>query len=340
MPSPLTIPFAQHAKGAASSPIASAPTGVPEGIREAWRFPLLDVQGSQVTLGSLVTALMLLAVGVSAARLVSRLLARMLARRTTAHPGAIAAARALLFYALCALVVLLALKVSQVPLSIFAVAGGALAIGVGFGSQNILNNFISGLILLIERPVREADIVQLDGPEQVSGVVRNIGARSTRIVTGENVELIVPNSTLLEKNILNWTLSNNEIRASIDVGVAYGTPLQNARDLLLEAAGEHGLVLNSPAPVVLCDEFDDSAIRLRMYFWMRIRRAFERRTVESDLRFKIEKLFRQHGVVIAFPQRDIYIRAAEPLRVLQAADQRPDPGGNDALCRPPAQMPP
>jgi len=327
MPNRFAIPLAQDAEGSASGPVTSAPSWVPEGVREVWRFPLLDVQGSQVTLGSLVTALILLSLGVPAARLVSRLLAGMLARRTKAHPGAVAATRALLFYALCALVVLLALKVSQVPLSIFAVAGGALAIGVGFGSQNILNNFISGLILLIERPVRAGDILQLDGPDQVNGVVRDIGARSTRIVTGENVELIVPNSTLLEKHILNWTLNNNEIRASIAVGVAYGTPLQAARDLLLEAAGDHGLVQKSPAPVVLCEEFDDSAIRLRMYFWMRIRRAFERRTVESDLRFKIEKLFRQHGVVIAFPQRDIYVRSAEPLRVHLGEDHRPDPVG-------------
>lgn len=288
---------------------------LPAAVRDAWQFPILDLEGTRITLGSLVIGLVVLAAGIILARIASRLAAGQLRRRTNAHAGAIAATQSLLFYALTAMVILLALKAANVPLSIFAVAGGALAIGVGFGSQNILNNFISGVILMIERPIRVGDIIQLDGPHTVNGVVREIGARSTRVVTGENVELVVPNSTLLQHNVVNWTLSNDEIRASVAVGVAYGTPLQQARDLMLEAAADHGLVLKSPAPVVLCEDFGDNAVVLRLYFWMRVRRAFERRTVESDLRFKIEKLFRTAGVIIAFPQRDVHLQTAEPLRV-------------------------
>ncbi len=153
------------------------------------------------------------------------------------------------------------------------------------------------------------------GPGEINGVVRDIGARSTRVVTGENVELVIPNSTLLQNNVINWTLSNDEVRANISAGVAYGTDLQQARELLLEAANDHGLVLNSPVPVVLCDSFGDHAIVLKLFFWMRVRRAFERRTVESDLRFKVEKLFRQAGIVIAFPQQDIHFPSVLPIEL-------------------------
>jgi small-conductance mechanosensitive channel len=293
---------------------------LPGSFREVWNFQLLDLNGTQITVATLMIAAVVLLLGVTLSRLLSRALAGLLKRRTKAHPGAVTAAQSLLFYALCALVVLLAMKVAKVPLSIFAVAGGALAIGVGFGSQNILNNFISGVILLIERPIRVGDIVQLEGPHTVNGVVRDIGARSTRIVTGENVEIVVPNSTLLQHNVVNWTLSSDEIRANISVGVAYGTPLQQARDLLLDAAANHGLVLKSPAPVVLCEEFGENAVILRLYFWMRVRRAFERRTVESDLRFKTESLFRKAGLVIAFPQRDVHLSAHAPIAVRIAGD--------------------
>lgn len=286
-----------------------------------WNFPLLDIQDAQVTVGSLIIATAVVVLGALASRLGSRVLVGFLSRRFGIHTGAASAAQSLLFYALITVVVLLALRVADVPMSIFAVAGGALAIGVGFGSQNVINNFISGVILLVEQPVRVGDIVQLDGPTTLNGVVRQIGARSTRIVTGENLEIVVPNSALLQHSVVNWTLTDDEVRAHITVGVAYNTTLHLARQLLLESAAEHGLVLKSPAPVVLCDDFGDNAIVLRLYFWMRVRRAFERRTVESDLRFKVDTLFRRHGVVIAFPQRDVHLVA--PPRV----DVRLSPGG-------------
>jgi len=301
--------------------------GVREMLSDAWNFPLIDAEGGRITLGSVLIAVVVVAAGVVLARIISRVVVGVIARRTRAHPGAVAAVQSLLFYVLSAVVILMALKIASVPMSVFAVAGGALAIGVGFGSQNVINNFISGLILLIERPVRVGDIIQLDGPDAVNGVVRDIGARSTRIVTGENVELVVPNSTLLQNNVVNWTLSDDEIRTNIQVGVAYGTPLQQARELLLQAAADHGLVLKSPAPVVLCADFGDNAVALRLYFWIRIRRAFERRTVESDLRFKVEKLFRQSGITIAFPQSDVHLFTRVPLdvRIAESGPEAPAP---------------
>lgn len=288
---------------------------LPDSARAVTDYRLIDLQGSTITVGSFVAFLVVLIIGLWVSKIISRLLVRLIASKLRMHPGAAVATRSLIFYALAAIVFLLALKAVDVPLSIFAVAGGAIAIGVGFGSQNILNNFISGLILLIERPVRVGDIVHLEGPYAVNGVVREIGGRSTRIVTGENVEIVVPNSTLLQQNVVNWTLSDDEIRTCITVRIAYGSPVQEARDILLEAAKDHGLVLKSPQPVVLLDDLAEDAIILRLFFWMHVRRPFERRTVESDLRFKIEKTFRQRAIVFAFPQRDVHLSADAPIPV-------------------------
>jgi potassium-dependent mechanosensitive channel len=309
-----------------AAPAAGNPSWIPGWLGDAWGWSLLDLQGTQITVGSLITFTLILAIGIPASRMLGRLAVRIIARRGGVHPGSVSAAESLIFYSLLTVVVLLALKAVNVPLSVFAVAGGALAIGVGFGSQNILNNFISGLILLIERPIRVGDIIQLDGQGSLGGVVRRIGARSTRIVTGDNLEVVVPNSTLLQQNVINWTLSDDEVRATVAVGVAYGSPLEAARDCLLRVAGEHEKILKSPAPVVLVEDFADSAIVLRLYFWMRIRRAFERRVVESDLRLAIDRTLRESGIIIAFPQRDVHIDASSPLAVRVIGADAPPKG--------------
>ncbi|HMN42147.1 MAG TPA: mechanosensitive ion channel [Phycisphaerales bacterium] len=288
---------------------------LPEPLAQFWRLPLFSVEGVEVTLGHVMLCLTVLVLGLIGARIFSRVFVSVLTRRTRIHPGAAAATRSLLFYALALMVLLLALDVVNFPLRLFAFAGGALAIGVGFASQNILSNFISGLILLIERPVRVGDVVQFDGSRSVTGVIRRIGARSTRIVTGENLEVVVPNSTLVEQNVVNWTLSSDEIRASITVGVAYGSPLEEALGALRRAAAEHGSVLRDPAPVATFEEFGDSSLVLTLYFWMRIHEMFERRVVQSDLRLATERLLRERGIVVAFPQRDVHLDTAGPLEV-------------------------
>ena len=125
------------------------------------------------------------------------------------------------FYFLLTVAFLTALRMVQIPLTAFAFVGGALAIGVGFGSQNIVNNFISGIILLVERPIKRSDLVDVGG---IFGNVEQIGLRSTRIRTGDNVHIIVPNASFLESNVVNWTHSDPKVRVSVSVGVAYGSP--------------------------------------------------------------------------------------------------------------------
>jgi small-conductance mechanosensitive channel len=210
------------------------------------------------------------------------------------------------------LVFLFALRMVNIPLTAFAFLGGAIAIGMGFGAQNLINNFISGFMILGERPINIGDLIEVDC---VLGMVEEIGARCTRIRTGENIHILVPNSTFLEKNIINWTLSDKKIRTNVTVGVSYGSPVKTVQEKLMQSVRESPDVLNHPAPFVLFSDFADNALIFNVYFWVEIRRIIERREIKSNVRFKIDQLFSEAGLVIAFPQRDVHLDTLKPLQI-------------------------
>lgn len=196
------------------------------------------------------------------------------------------------------------LEYLNVPLTAFAFISGAVAIGVGFGAQNIINNFISGWILMWERPIKIGDFLELG---EVRGTVESIDTRSTRIRRVDGVHLLIPNSFLLENTVTNWTLVDNLVRTSVGVGVAYGSDVTRVRDLLNQAAEEHGEVLEDPPHNVLFEDFGDNSLVFTLDIWIHSRTERGLRLIRSDLRYRIDELFREHGVVIAFPQRDVHI---------------------------------
>ncbi len=292
--------------------MTEAATSIFEWIATLWRAELLSVEGGAVSIGTVITALLLLVLGILLARWSSRRVGSLLTRHVGLDRGAAAAVQGLTFYLLLVLVFLLVLQTANIPLTAFTVFGGALAIGVGFGSQNVVNNFLSGLILMIERPIKVGDIVDIEG---TYGRIERIGARSTRIKTFDNTHIIIPNSAFLEKNVVNWTLSDNVVRTWVDVGVAYGSPTREVDRLVHRVLAEHGKILKKPAPVVLFTEFGDNALHFRAYFWLQMREMMDRRRVESDVRYRIDHLFRDAGIVIAFPQRDVHLDTTAPLDV-------------------------
>ena len=201
-------------------------------------------------------------------------------------------------------VVLIILDMLQVPLGAFAFISGAIAIGVGFGAQNIINNFISGWILMWERPIRIGDFLEIG---DAKGTVETINTRSTRIRRTDGVHMLVPNSQLLENMVVNWTLIDKKTRSIVRVGVAYGSPAQQVADLILKAADEHPETLDDPKPVVIFEDFGDNALIFDSYFWIDAAGERDLRKVRSEVRFRIAELFDEAGIVIAFPQRDVHI---------------------------------
>jgi len=277
-----------------------------------WNFELTVVDDNPITLGKVFTALALFILGYFVAKLISSRFADQLFKRFHIAKGVAVALESLIFYVLLIIVAIFALQLVNVPLTVFALAGGALAIGIGFGSQNIMNNFISGLIILIERPIRVGDIVEIG---TMVGTVDRIGLRSAVIRTGTNINIIMPNSSLLEKDVINWTLVDQKIRVKVMLGVAYGSPTEKVSELLKQAAMENAEILKFPEPLVLLNNFGESTLDFEVHFWINIISSTGRSKIESDVRFRIEQLFREAKINIAFPQRDVHLNSNEPIAV-------------------------
>jgi len=213
----------------------------------------------------------------------------------------------LLQYTILLLGFALALSAAGMDFTRVALFAGAFSVGVGFGLQTIVNNFVSGLILLFERPIQIGDMVEISG---VLGEVRRIGARSSTIRTMQGAEVIVPNANLISEQVVNWTLSDRRRRVDVEVGVAYGTDPEVVLGLLRDVGTAHPATLDEPAPEALFLGFGDSALNFRLRVW--IPRMEETYRISSELSVGINSALRDMGITIPFPQRDLHIRSLEP----------------------------
>ncbi len=249
------------------------------------------------------------------ARLLGRLVERVALRRAGTPAGVAAALRhwVVAFGAVAA--VFLAFVIAKIPLTAFAFLGGALAIGIGFGTQNLMTNFISGLILLFERPMRVGDIVQIAGE---TGTVVEVGLRASTLRRPDGAELVIPNRDFLEQTVVNSTLSDRRLRFCIKVGVDYGSPTRRVRELLSGVAKEHGEVLRQPEPLVFFEDFGSDALQFALYFWVDLARTPDPRAVSSDLRLMIDHGLNEAGIGISYPQRDVHLHTPAPLEIRMA----------------------
>jgi small-conductance mechanosensitive channel len=239
-------------------------------------------------------------------KLVTGLFDKFLLARGGIHPASRDSLSTILGYLVSVIAIAIGLSVAGVSLTNFAIIAGALSVGVGFGLQNIVNNFISGIILLIEQPVRTGDFVRAGG---VEGYVRRIRIRYTEVETLERQSVIVPNSQLISESVTNFNLRDNFARISVTVGVSYGSDTRKVEALMLEAAEEHPNVLpegNSvPAMRVVFSDFGDSALVFILHCY--VAEAAHRFRIASDIRYAIDDAFRQNGIQIPFPQRDLHL---------------------------------
>jgi potassium-dependent mechanosensitive channel len=201
---------------------------------------------------------------------------------------------------------LLALGFLGVSTTSLAVVFGALSIGIGFGLQNIFNNFVSGLILLFERPIQVGDYVDIDG---LWAEVKQINVRSTIVQTFDNATVIIPNSDFISQRVTNWSFKDPRMRRHVDVGVAYGSDIELVRATLLEIAAKTKNVLKYPSPDVLFMDHADSALAFRLRYWTHVDNYY---STSTEVRFELDRRFRELGIEIAFPQRDVHIRSADP----------------------------
>ena len=286
-----------------------------EKLKDVLQAPLFDLGGKPFTLWSLGYLVVLIVVLFYVAGKVRSWMAHKALARTRLDRGARDAVATITRYVLLLLGLLIILQTAGINLTTLNVLAGAVGIGVGFGLQNVVSNFISGLIIMFERPIKIGDRVVVDG---VDGDVVEIGARSTKVQTNDNITIIVPNSKFITENVVNWQYNEASVRFRIPVGVAYGTDVRKVEKLLLEVAAAEKDVLEDPPPAVRFLEFGDSSLNLELRAWTSS--AVNRRgRLVSALNFAIYDKFREHGIEIPFPQRDLHIRSGV-LEVKKVAD--------------------
>ena len=192
-----------------------------------------------------------------------------------------------------------------------ALIAGALSVGIGFGLQTIVNNFVSGIILLVERPIKVGDLILVG---DTLGNVTRIGIRSSTIRTLDEAEIIIPNATLVSENVINWTLSSPRARIIVPVGVSYGTDVEECMKVLKAAAAGLSFILEHPGPDVLFKEFGDSSLNFEVRGW--IRNVKQRPRLKSELTVAIRNALEENNIEIPFPQRDLHVRSVDS-KILQ-----------------------
>jgi small-conductance mechanosensitive channel len=215
--------------------------------------------------------------------------------------------------------IIIVLENTGIHLGALAVFAGAVGVGVGFGLQNITSNFISGLVILAERPITIGDRIEVAG---IAGQVQQIRARSTVILTNDNIAMIVPNTKFIDSPVTNWTYGDPRVRFRVPVGVAYGSDVNKVREVLIAAAREHPATLSEPAPNAYLEKFGESSIDFELVAWSR-EMSYRPRRFKSDLNFLIDKHLRSAGIEIPRPQRDLHIRSGV-LKVENVAAQDRD----------------
>jgi small-conductance mechanosensitive channel len=298
-------------------------------LKGIWNFEMFAVEDSTVVDGKTVTvtygvtvgkslgALLLFLLGYWLFSLLSRRFQRLMVSRFGVDEQMASVIRRWAMIALAVALIVFILNLARIPLTVFAFLGGALAIGIGFGTQTIIKNVISGIIILFERKIRVGDIIALGG---MTGHVVAVDLRASTVRGFDGVEALVPNSSFLENQVVNWTYSNPRIRREIRIGIAYGSPVREAAEIIAGCAVDHGQVLKDPAPEVFFEDFGDNALLMVLVFWVELGPKLVARRVDSDLRYAMDKRLATAGIRIPFPQRDVHL---DVLQALPAALTKP-----------------
>jgi small-conductance mechanosensitive channel len=275
-----------------------------ERITNVLELRILKLGATQITVSTLLYFLVLLFLLYYLASRLRSLLANRILRRTKLSAGARQAVATIVRYIVLFVGLLIILQTVGIDLTALNVIAGAVGLGIGFGLQAVFNNFISGVIILFERPIKVGDRIEVDN---VLGDVIEIGARSTTVLTNDNIAIIVPNSKFITENVTNWKYTDEKVRFRIPVSVAYDSDVRLVERLLLDVARENPNVLDQPEPVVRLLQFGDNGLLFELRPWSSA--LVDRQgKLTSELNFAIHDKFKAHNIEFPFPQRDLRIR--------------------------------
>jgi len=276
-------------------------------IKDFLNLPITQVGATELTLWSVLYFLILIFLLFYLTAKVRKWVVYKLLAKSKIDLGVRVAVGTILRYIVLVIGFIIVLQTIGLDLSAVTVLAGALGVGIGFGLQNITNNFVSGIIILFERPIKVGDRIEVG---DVSGDVISISMRSTTIVTNDNISIIVPNSDFISSKVINWSHTDRNIRFNIPVGVSYNEDPEVIRKLLIEVADENKGILQQPKPDVLFREYGDSALVFILRIWTReyINRP---EILKSQIYYAAFRKFKEHNIEIPFPQRDLHIKNEE-----------------------------
>lgn len=283
----------------------------------------------KLSMGEILSFILILAFSFGIANFIKVIIEDEFLMRTNLPKGIPAAISVTIRYFVITLGVTMALSAAGIDLGKFGLLAGALGVGIGFGLQNIVNNFISGLILVYERPVNVGDTVEV---ETLLGVVNRIGVRSSNVRTFDGAEVVVPNGNLISNQLVNWTLSDNQRRVELKVGAAYGSDPNIVLELLKKVAMDNEFVLKDPEPLALFEEFGDSSLNFRLLFWVPFQKGLG---VKSSIAVGVYNIFAENDIEIPFPQVDLHVKEEQkvveepvnPNREIEVSDNLEDDSG-------------
>jgi small-conductance mechanosensitive channel len=289
-------------------------------VGEIMQQPLLHVNQRPVTITSIVLGIIIILVFVFLSKWLRKIAKSKLFPKYELDEGIQLVILKLAHYLLVGLGIIVAVQSIGLNLTSLAVVFGLLSVGIGFGLQNVAANFVSGLIILFERPIKIGDRITIG---DVLGDVMDINLRATLIRTIDNVSIIVPNSEFISSHVINWSHRDPKIRVHVPVGVAYGSDVPLVIKSLLEVAQNHVEVLKEPPPKVWFNEFADSSLNFELLVWI----AHPKRRLEiiSELNKRIDDIFRKNEIRIPFPQRDLHIRSTVPFEAVKSDDKTQNP---------------
>jgi small-conductance mechanosensitive channel len=270
-------------------------------------YELFPLGGKKITVVNLIIAVIIVTLGFRVSQFFSRFVLKTAFKRYNLDSGVQYTFTRISHYTIVILAVLISVMNMGLDLSALTVFASIIGVGIGFGLQNIASNFISGIILLFERPIKVDDVVKVN---ETLGVVEEIKMRATVVRTYDNERIIIPNSQFIENQIVNWTYSDERMRFTVNVGVAYGSNTQLVKELLLQAAHEQEHVMPDPEPRVDFLAFGESSLNFRLVAW--VPSSDVRLLTVSDINFRVNELFNQQGIEIPFPQRDLHLRSVDP----------------------------
>ncbi len=274
-------------------------------FNEIWGFELFSLGTSEFTTKTFFLLILYIFLLFFISSKIRKLLVKKIFPRYKIDIGISQSIATIVRYILIIAGIYIIVQTTGIDLSAIGLLVGALGVGIGFGLQSITNNFISGIIILFERPVKVGDRIEIDN---LAGNIVSISARATIIITNDNIAVIVPNSDIINTRVINWSLNNNSVRLNFSIGVSYKEDPEMIRKLLIEVADENAGVLKEPATDVLFSEYADSSLNFKLRVWTS-EYSNTPAILKSQLYFEIFKKFKEHNVELPFPQRDIHLKS-------------------------------